>query len=259
MTVKDLVHYLRLNVSIQDPNITQDTVYLNMSDDDIRLYMEVALSRDFPNETLETLPNDSIYPLILLSKKEMFYALAVASAPDYNLGADNNNYLKRSERFSHYMSLVDMASKEYEQYLEDGGAGGYALTSHNVTLSERYYTKYNYEHGLAPVLSLFLKEVGTDYVEIEWKSYSSSHFKQYEVYVSDTPIVDLSNLEKHISSDALKVATIKDYHQRSCKIKGLTDIDSTQIYIAVVAEQLNLRKAYSQIVLNVSESGELND
>lgn len=259
MTVADLVKYLRLNVCIQDPNITQDTVYLNMSDDDIKLYMEVALSRDFPNETLETLPNDSIYPLILLSKKEMFYALAVASAPDYNLGADNNNYLKRSERFSHYMSLVNAASKEYEQYLEDGGAGGYALTSHNVTLSERYYTKYNYEYGLAPVLSLFLKEVGTDYVVIEWKSQSSSHFKHYEVYVSDTPIVDLSNLEKHISPDAVKVATIKDYHQKSCKIQGLSDLQNTQLYIAVVAEQLNLRKAYSQIVLEISESGESDD
>lgn len=259
MTVEELIKYLRLNVCIQDPNITQDTVYLNMSDEDIRLYMEVALSRDFPNETLDTLPNDSIYPLILLSKKEMFYALAVASAPDYNLGADNNNYLKRSERFSHYMTLVEAASKEYEQYLEDGGAGGYALTSHNVTLSERYYTKYNYENGLAPALSLFLKEVGTDYVEIEWKAQSPSHFKHYEVYVSDTPIVDLSNLEKHISPDAQKVATIKDYHQRSCKIKGINEMICNQIYIAVVAEQMNLRKAYSQIVLENSESGELND
>lgn len=256
MTVQDLVKYLRLNVCIQDPNITEDTAYLSMTDDDIKLYMEVALSRDFPEETLESLPKDSIYPLILLSKKEMFYALAVASAPDYNLGADNNNYLKRSERFSHYMSLVNAAAKEYEQYLEDGGAGGYALTSHNVTLSERYYTKYNYDYGLTPVLSLYLKKVDTDYIEIEWKSTVESHFKQYEVYVSDTPIVDLSDLEHHISPDAVKVATIKDYHQTSCKITGITDIGSKQLYVAVVSEQMNLRKAYSQIVLGVSESGE---
>lgn len=259
MTVSDLVQYLRLNVKIQEPSITEDTVYLKMSDKDIELYLQVALSRDFPNETLDTLPNDSIYPLILLSKKEMFYALAVASAPDYDLGADNNNYLKRGERFKHYMSLVEAVSKEYKQYLEDGGAGGYALTSHNVTLSERYYTKYNYEHGLAPVLSLYLKEVGTDYIEIEWKAQSSSHFKHYEVYVSDTPIVDLSNLEKHLSPDALKVATIKDYHQRSCKIKDINEIVSKQIYVAVVAEQMNLRKAYAQIVMDNSESGELDD
>lgn len=257
MTVTDLVKYLRLNLTIQDPSIEEDTAYLKMSDDDIKLYLELALSRDFPNETLDSLPNDSIYPLILLSKKEMFYALAVSVADQFDLGADNNNYLKRGQRFEHYMKLVAQAQQEYEQYLEDGGAGGYALTTHNVTLSERFYTKYNYEYGLAPVLSLYLKEVGEDYVEIYWKSQISSHFKQYEVYVSDTPIVDLSDLEKHISSDAIKVATIKDIHQKSCKVKGLNDIDSKQLYFAVVAEQMNLRKAYSQIVVGISEGGDL--
>lgn len=257
MTIPELIKYLRLNVCIQDPAVTSDTVYLNMSDDDIKLYMELALSRDFPNEQLDSLPNESIYPLILLSKKELYYALAVAAAPNYNLGADNNNYLKRSERFNHYMSLVNAAAKEYEQYLEDGGAGGHTLTSHNVTLSERYYTKYNYDYGVAPVLSLFLKEVGDTYIEIGWKSYVSSHFKQYDVYISDTPIVDLSNLDEHISPDALLVATIKDYHQTSCKIMNLENVGKEQYYIAVVTEQLNNQKAYSQIVLSASESGDL--
>lgn len=248
MTKTDLVSYLRLNVQIQDKSIDEDTAYLKMTDEEILLYLQIALNRDFPNESLDSLPNDCIYPLILLSKKELFYALAVASAPDYGIGADNNNYLKRDERFKHYMALVKQASDEYEKYLEDGGAGGHTLNSYNVTLSERYYTKYNYEYGIAPALSLFLDESTADYVKISWKAQVSSHFDKYEVYVSDSPIVDLSDLDSHISATAIKVAEIADYHQTSIKI-FTEELHYPTLYIAVVCTAKNHRKAYAQVIV----------
>ena len=41
MTVEEVVKYLRMNVSIQDPSITtSDSAYLSMSDDDIKAKLQ---------------------------------------------------------------------------------------------------------------------------------------------------------------------------------------------------------------------------
>ena len=66
MTVDQLVQYLRLNVSIQDPEgAVQDSAYLSMTDEDIILYMNVALTRNFPDiPSLDYLPTEYVYPII---------------------------------------------------------------------------------------------------------------------------------------------------------------------------------------------------
>lgn len=238
MTVDSLVKYLRLNVSIQDSsNITeQDSAYLSMTDEDLILYMSVALTRNYPDvPSLDLLPTEYIYPVILLSKKELYYALAVKEAPLYDLGADGG-YIKRSQRFEHYMQLVEQTDKEYKDYLENGGAGGNTLTSFDVLLSDRYATKRNYEKGVIPALALYIDEVGVDYVKISWKV-KLSRFREYRVYISQSPILDSYNIDSHIASDAKEVAVIKNVHQTSCCIKGLNL--GTGYYVAVSAIQMS--------------------
>ena len=124
MTVPQIIQFLRLNVNVQNPDGSEgvDSAYLSMTDEDILLYLNVVLTRDFADiPSLEYLPAQNVYPLVLLAKKELYYALAVASANEYDLGADNNNYLKRDQRFQHYMALVKQADQEYQDYLDNGG------------------------------------------------------------------------------------------------------------------------------------------
>ena len=114
MTVPQIIQFLRLNVNVQNPDGSEgvDSAYLSMTDEDILLYLNVVLTRDFADiPSLEYLPAQNVYPLVLLAKKELYYALAVASANEYDLGADNNNYLKRSQRFEHYMKLIEQVAK----------------------------------------------------------------------------------------------------------------------------------------------------
>ena len=245
MTVDQMVAYLRMNVSIQDPTGTvQDSAYLSMTNEDILLYMNVALTRNYPEiPSLDYLPTEYIYPIILLSKKELFHALAIKEAPLFDIGADNNNYLKRSQRFEHYMKLIAQVDKEYEDYLENGGAGGNTLTSFDVLLSDRYATKRNYQKGVIPAPSLYVEGVTETSVEISWKV-KLSRFKEYKVYISKSPIVDLFNVSKPIAKDAKEVITLKNVHQTTCRIEGL-DPD-TEYYVAVSATEMSSLTGYKQ-------------
>ena len=245
MTVDQMVAYLRMNVSIQDPTGTvQDSAYLSMTNEDILLYMNVALTRNYPEiPSLDYLPTEYIYPIILLSKKELFHALAIKEAPLFDIGADNNNYLKRSQRFEHYMKLIAQVDKEYKDYLENGGAGGNTLTSFDVLLSDRYATKRNYQKGVIPAPSLYVEGVTETSVEISWKV-KLSRFKEYKVYISKSPIVDLFNVSKPIAEDAEEVITLKNVHQTTCRIEGL-DPD-TEYYVAVSATEMSSLTGYKQ-------------
>lgn len=245
MTVNQMVSYLRMNVNVQDPTGTaQDSAYLSMTDEDIVLYMNIVLTRDYPEiPSLDYLPTEYIYPIILLSKKELYHALAVKEAPLYDMGADNNNYLKRSQRFLHYMALIAQVDKEYADYLENGGAGANTLTSFDVLLSDRYATKRNYEKGAIPALSLYVGEVTETSVEISWKV-KLSRFKEYKVYISESSIVDLLNVSKPLSDEAEEVITIKNVHQSSCRIEGL--LPDTVYYVAVSATEMSSLTGYKQ-------------
>lgn len=250
MTVTEMIKYLRVNVSIQDPTGTteKDKSYLSMTDEEIVLYMNVVLTRDFPEvPSLDYLPTEDIYPIILLSKKELYYALAVKEAPLFDIGADNNNYLKRSQRFEHYMKLIAQVDKEYSDYLENGGAGGNTLTSFDVLLSDRYATKRNYEKGVIPALTLYIKGVTESSVEIAWKV-KIDRFQKYKVYVSTIPIVDLYNVSNPISKSSKMVVEITNVHQSLCRIEGLQH--STQYYVAVSATNMASITGYAQMSFN---------
>ena len=54
MTTQDLIKYLRLNVSVVDPDSGEsDKLYLKLTDDDLRLYLDMARTRAFYDESLD--------------------------------------------------------------------------------------------------------------------------------------------------------------------------------------------------------------
>ena len=139
MTLEQMIQFLRMSVSVQDKDkvVEQDPQYLCMTDEDLLLYLNLAMSRNYSDTpALKYLPEDALYGVIILAKKELYYTLAVKEAPLFDMGADNNNYLKRSQRFDHYMKLIVQADKEYEDWLENGGEDGFGLQFSINTLDE---------------------------------------------------------------------------------------------------------------------------
>lgn len=244
MTTAQIIEILRNSVRIQDPEAaTQDSAYLSMTDEQILLYLNMALTRDFPSCTLDYLPSDYVFPLILIAKKELFYALAVMNASWYDIGAEGG-YLKRGSRFDHYMKLIKQVESEYKNYQDNGGAGGNTLSSYDVILSNRYNTKRNYEKGMIPVVSAIPVSVSSTDIEIRW-NISISRFYSYKVYISENPILDIYNVSQKIAPDATLVLDSKDAKQTVCRIENLTP--STLYYIVVVATDLSALSGYSDI------------
>lgn len=230
--------------------VSSDSLYLSMSDDDLELLITIVLSRDYPFLNVQDITGEELFPVILLSKKELFYTLAIKYANQYDIGADSNNYLKRSQRFDHYMSLANNMDKELEEYYENGGGGGYGghntLNSFNVTLSNRFYTKYNHQYGTPPKIHTFrLNNITKNSVELFWRC-SMNDFKRYSVFISDEPIVDLHNVTDIISKKAKQVVVIADFHQSMVRIENLTA--ESDYFVAVVAEDRASLKDYASKV-----------
>ena len=181
------------HVLIQEGCPYECEVNLTMTDNDIELYIKLGVTRAYPNVTdFSELPSGSDYPIILLAKIELYTKLAVSVADGVDMGADNNNYLKQSQKFNHYMKLVDSAKAQYENWLDNEGFdGGQGVRSFDVLLDRRHYSQRNFEKQSTPKVSLKIDEVTTDSVKFRWGVENTSHFNRFKVYISKKPIIDI--------------------------------------------------------------------
>lgn len=255
MTVENMIQFLRTSVYIQDKDsvVKVDPQYLCMTDEDILSYLDIVRTRNYPEvPTVALMPEESIYGLILLAKKELYCTLAVKEAPLYDMGADNNNYLKRSQRFDHYMKLAEDAAKEYDDWLENGGGEDALGTvrSYHVTLSDRYNTRYNYENAAVPKVTLYIMNVTDTTAELYWTVKNLSRFFKYNVYISEDRIVDPYSLVNRVSKDAKCVCHIDDIHQTQVRLTELTP--ETQYHVAIEVVDMALHKGYSELIITTT-------
>jgi hypothetical protein len=220
-----------------------------MSDADLTLYANVVITRDFAGYTLDTLPEQDVYPVMLLAKKELYHALAVKMAPSMDLGADNNNYLRQSQRFDHYMKLIAEVESTYQSYQKSGGTNN-TLTSYNVTTASRFATPYNIAKGVGPKIALTVDAVGETYIELSWAA-SADNFLWYKVYYStEGAIYDPYVLGEKISSSAQLLCKIDSFRQNMCRIEELTA--GGVYYVAVEVCDRVGNKAYAQKMVTLT-------
>lgn len=248
LTVDDMVTLLRSSVNIQYTEAEViDPAYLAMTDDDIKLFIKLGVSRAYPNvDDLADLPNGSEYPIVLLAKIELYLKLAVIKADKVDMGADSNNYLKQSQRFDHYMKLVEEARQEYESWLENEGQG--EVNSYDVLLSNRHYTNRNYEKQVTPVVSLKIDSVASDCVEFHWGVTNTSHFGRFKVFISKSPIVDMykdgATIECKINEGAKLIKSTQNIRNVYHKVSNLEE--DTTYYVAVISIERNQVFGYSE-------------
>lgn len=251
LTVKELISLLRSSVNIQsDDSGVVDPAYLQMTDDDIELFIKLGVSRAYPEVSdLSELSGGSEYPIILLAKIELYLKLAVLRADKVDMGADNNNYLKNSQRFGHYMKLAEEVRAEYDSWLDnEGGAGGTGVTSFDVLLSNRHYTQRNFEKQAVPKVFLYIDSVASDTVSFSWRVTNTSHFGRFKVYISKKPIVDMykegGTYDKKVDKEATLVVSTSNIKNVFHKVSNL-EADTTY-YLAVISIERNQVFGYSE-------------
>lgn len=256
MTKDDLLRYIKSSVDVADPDdgTKKDSLYLKLSDEDLILYLNVARTRLFPNESLDDFPEAYVYPLMIVAKKELYLALALRHARQYDIGADDNNYLKRSQWYKHYMQLAENMDDDLQAYLDNGGAGGFLITSANTYLAQRYRSSYNYEKANLPYIKAKLDKVSENVIEVSWQ-YKIDRFDCVRVYVSNTPVADTYELsQSQISELSQQVALVKDPHLYRCRISGCSP--ETQYYVCVTITDWTGRTVFDELAVTTATAEE---
>lgn len=271
--ITDLISYLRSAVVVAEKELAgedwlvEDLAYAAMSDDDLEMYLKIAATRDFSEYPLDKIPEEAIYPITLIARRELYFHLATCAAPLYNLQADGAT-LSRTQRFEHYMLLIQQLDKEFEDWETNGGGTSGTngtLISYPVYLPDRYYTGYNKRNSALPAVILYIDSVGSDYVEISWSSKNhTTNFQSYKIYCSnDGDVFDdyRTTDEAKISSNAVLVGHIKNIWQTSFRIRGLNP--NTQYSVGIIITANGGRKGYSfdsftTEALVINEEGEDN-
>lgn len=252
LTVEELVKLLRSSVNVQSEEAgVEDSAYLTMTDDDIELFIKLGVSRAYPDVSdLTDLPSGADYPIILLAKIELYSKLAVLKADKVDMGADNNNYLKQSQRFDHYMKLIAEAREQYNDWLENEGVnGGQGVMSYDVLLSNRHYTQRNFEKQIAPKVALKIDQVTSDSVGFHWGVTNTSHFGRFKVYISEKPIIDMYKegalYSNKVSDEAKLLVSTQNIRNNHLCVKNLKP--TTTYYIAVISIERNQVFGYSEM------------
>lgn len=258
-TVNELVALLRNAVNVQnEETAVKDPAFLTMTDEDLIMFLKLGMSKVFPSmEDLIDLPPGSDYPIILLSKKELYMKLAVTSAPLYDITADNNNQLKRDQRFKHYITLAQEAQAEYEDWVDNGGGmtdpntGIQGVTTYDTIRSKNHYTRRNYEHGLKPVVRIKVGELTNESVSFSWSSFNNDHFGKFLVYISEKSIVDIYKegykAEDKVDDSAILVMSSNNFRNSYKRVTGLKP--DTLYHIAVFSVERNQLFGYKEITV----------
>jgi hypothetical protein len=226
---------------VQDPDITPlDPEFLAMKDDDLKAVLEFCLYKDYPSYTLDTIPNKAVYPLILLSKIELYQRLSTKTAPLYTVGFGDSS-VKESERYEHYMRLVSEVRNEYSMHTSNNTQ----IEVGQIYLANKYFSQRTYNNMERPTVSLAVDNVYSDKVEISWSNASVKRFADFMLYLDTKPILDPYS-EKGIRDEVTQYKQkITDIHINKYRITGL--LPNTTYYVAIAVEEMNGLKGFSEM------------
>lgn len=249
----DLVSFLRESCLIDDPELVVDSNYLILTDEQLMTILLFANSRVNKGKyTIDNIPESSIYPIMLLSKKEIYHRLAGKYAPDYTIEGEAGT-LNISDRYTHFMDLAKQMEEEYQNYLEDiesnrdiSNTDSYSdLARGEVFISSRYQTQRNYRYSVAPKVKVKVDKVYTDKVEVSWNLKAINRFGSYKIYFSEVePVIDVYN-SNQISPNAKLIKHELDIHNNKTRITGLRP--NTSYYLCIVVLEQNGLIGYDEV------------
>lgn len=253
LTVPELVTQVRNRVFVQNPDAgTVSEDYLVYSDGDLVQFLKMSASRIFPGVALEYLPDGAEYPVVLLTAISLYTNLAVKYANKVDLGADNNNYLKLSQKYDHYKDLAEQAQKEYDDWLENEGAellGIGVVNTYDVFRDREHLSLRNFHLQPSPSVSVRVDSVTADTICFRWDVKNSLHFGRCKAYIGLSAVYDVyadgATYDSHVTADARLVKSTDNPRDFACRIENLSP--ETEYFIAVFAMERNQAYGVKQI------------
>lgn len=235
-----LVNYLRESLRFSDPNIVSDPVYQYTDNELWSIIWNVVPAFD-PNYSITTLPAKYYPGIMILARKEVFWRLAVSTAPYYKLEAEGAS-LEKNMRFDHYTKLIFYAIREWDNWLETIGGSG-VVETYEVTTKNYHYSKANYAKSFKPTVIITLSDITATTVNVDWTRFDAKNgmFFAYKLYWSTSQIVD-PYAETPIPTDAKYVSN--DMQRTQYRVTGL--LPNTTYHLAVVSVDRNTTYGYAE-------------
>lgn len=261
MTLAELIHYIRTNLQVQLPDGETDSAYLALSNDDIELYIQMALAKEYPGTPLEHITEDKIYLTYLSTRKEIYYQLASSTAPYYPIGADGVS-ISKNTRFDHYAALIRQTQYEIDHFKSTGAQEKSELDADNniITPTEsgdvqigsllnknNYFTPYNVNRALLPVAELRVDRITSLLAEVSWTLSRVNRFHKYELYYATSPTaLDMyATTNEERFQNLTKSAELYDIHL--CKYRFISLLPNTTYYFVLVVYEENSLVGISQV------------
>lgn len=255
--IQKRIDYFRKSVRLDSLATVNDKEY-NYTDEDLLNILEYVSPTHVGKSFSET-PNEEFYFVLLLAKREIYNRLATTSAPFYPLEAEGAS-LKKNIRFDHYIKLVEVVTKEYndlydKKYNENGEFGQAVVKTTQAKIKKRGYEKRYYDNTVPFNLELLISGITTSSINLDWNKYSSSHggdFLRYEVFMDEEIIYDEYDINPEIKIKPIFVT--ENIHKTKLRLNGLKE--NTPYYILV--RVINTRNiiAYKQDVITTLKTPE---
>lgn len=242
MNEKSIIDFLKGSVIGQDPSIVYDEEF-NPTDEQLKGILEYALVFIDPTASLSDIHPKQIYPLILYAKKEIFLRLATKSAPLYKI-VNPDIRLDKGDRFDHYIQLVRLVDNDIYNFNSCGGS--FEIEAKEVLLSDRYFSRRNYDLSKAPYIKVSLDKAYIDKIEISWKTENIKRFEKVMIYILEGNAKMFDEYNKNaINEKAQLIDTLYDIHYDHYRINSLKP--NTKYSVLVVLCEQNGLQGFSEL------------
>lgn len=219
--------------SIYSPLLETDPAYIALQG---RIGVYVDLSIKSLGYTVDTLPVELEYYVVLLTLKQLFRILAVSKAPEFNIESEFTK-VSKSDRFKHYMELIKEIQREIELW-ESGGIRD-TIKSAEVVISGRDGTVRNYNLSHSQVATLIVSGVTSKSAELTWTPFdlSRGRFSSYDILIGTKILYDDFADEPILYSNALEHKVLTDCKRNKTRFNAL--IPGTTYHVVVVYRGYN--------------------
>lgn len=242
-----LLSYLEDSLMLSTPLIENDPAFQQIKED-IPSIIEMSMI-SLGKENFDELSNKEIHLVCLKSQYTIYLRLATASAPEFDVSAEQVSF-KKGDRFFHYTSLAEKISTELKT-LEIGD-----VEVVQVVIGARNGTIRNYNLSKPQNLNFKVNSVNPYSVELSWKMYNTSlgQFKKYTLMYSEKPIYDEYAIPKFRSGNDVKVLDFYDIKRTKLRLSDLKP--NTKYYLVLTFHSRDGGSSTEQIEVQTGESYE---
>lgn len=225
---------------LSQDNVT-DPILKDISEEEVGVLLNEILKANGITETF--IPDTKIVWLRLKVMEQIYWKLALASAPLYAITIDGLS-VKKESRFQHYMKLIEAIGKTIATMeAGDPTLGGATIKTYDTYTDKPYnHNSYITAQKIPAIEVIFDSTDGVNSnLSLDLRQCRST-FLKYEVYCNDTQIIDEYN-DCSINKTATLVKDERNIHNNKVRVPITTG------HVACVVTLKSGLKTYHELVL----------